>query len=82
VSAAVEDMEARRAPVMKTCLRCFNIQAVAVERLYAFVETVLHQQNNDGARTGHEHVVPVLFTTTVLSHLFVSPLPTCRVVTF
>lgn len=86
----LEDMEARRAPVlllmMKTCLRCFNIQAVAVERLYAFVETVLHQQNNDGARTGHEHVVPVLFTTTVLAHLFVSLLPTCsvssRVVTF
>lgn len=85
----LEDMEARRAPVMKTCLRCFNIQAVAVERLYAFVETVLHQQNNDGnigARTGHEHVVHVLFTTTVLAHLFVSLLPTCsvssRVVTF
>ena len=65
--------------IMKSCLRCFNIQAAAVQRLCAFVGALLYgvQQKIDGnmgAGTSYKHVVPLLLSTNVLTHLFGSPL--------
>lgn len=65
--------------MMKSFLRCFLFKAAAIEHLYAFVEAVLYgvRQRNDGnmgARTSYKHVVPILFSTNVLTRLFRSPL--------
>jgi hypothetical protein len=96
VHVAVEGVEAGcglctarvQLPMMKNFLRCFNIQAAAIERLYAFVEAVLHgvRLKNDGnimgAHSSYKRVVPVLFSTNVLNifleihfQLLVSVLP-------